>query len=68
MPIPNHCGECDKPMSNNDNWMCEACAREEARQQSMVSSNNTGVPLKDILPSMQDEDKDTQRSEEDSED
>jgi len=65
MPIPNHCGECDKPMTNDDGWLCDVC-REEERQKNMVSTNNTGEPLKNMLPSMQDEKEDTTRSEEDS--
>ncbi len=29
MPIPNHCFECDKPISATDGWFCEKCKEEE---------------------------------------
>lgn len=25
MPIPNHCAECDKPITNPDEWLCDLC-------------------------------------------
>jgi hypothetical protein len=28
MPIPNHCFECDKPITNSDGWYCEICKPE----------------------------------------
>ena len=29
MPIPNHCAECDKPLSNDDGWVCRSCSEKE---------------------------------------
>lgn len=29
MPIPNHCAECDKPLSNPDEWLCDSCKEKE---------------------------------------
>ena len=45
MPIPNHCIDCDKPVTN-DGWLCDSCEEEERRRKNMVSSNNTGEPMK----------------------
>ena len=28
MPIPNHCFECDKPVSG-DEWLCYNCQQKE---------------------------------------
>ena len=28
MPIPNHCFECDKPITASDGWYCEICKPE----------------------------------------
>ena len=27
--MPNHCGECDKPINNTDNWLCSKCSTNE---------------------------------------
>lgn len=54
MPIPNHCAECDKPLTNEDGWLCEICQEKE----KIVTSNDTGVDLSDILPSMKNEKQD----------
>tara|TARA_R110002020_G_scaffold237450_4_gene449831 strand:+ start:22247 stop:22435 length:189 start_codon:yes stop_codon:yes gene_type:complete len=53
MPIPNHCVECDKPIQNDDSWLCNACLDKE-RAKKMVTSNKTGEDLKNILPSLND--------------
>ncbi len=29
MPIPNHCAECDKPLDNPDEWLCDSCKEKE---------------------------------------
>lgn len=29
MPIPNHCAECDKPLTNDDGWVCSKCSERE---------------------------------------
>jgi len=29
MPIPNHCAECDKPLTNDDGWLCENCKEKD---------------------------------------
>jgi|TARA_R110000751_G_C13725943_1_gene475986 hypothetical protein len=47
MPIPFHCHECDSP-TLNVSGVCDACIK---RAKNMVSSNNTGEDLKNILPS-----------------
>jgi len=44
MPMPNHCGECDKPLTH-DKWMCKSCEDKE-REKKMVSSNRIGEPMK----------------------
>jgi hypothetical protein len=51
MPIPNHCAECDKPLSNEDGWLCELCKEKE----KIITSNKIGEDLSKILPSMKDE-------------
>ena len=28
-PLPHHFAECDKPLTNDDNWICERCLNEE---------------------------------------
>lgn len=53
MPIPNHCIECDKPLTNDDGYLCEAC-QEKERQKNMVTTNSTGEDLSNILPSLKD--------------
>lgn len=50
MPIPNHCAECDKPLTNEDGWLCFNCIEKE--KDKMVTSNNTGEDLTKILPSL----------------
>ena len=29
MPIPNHCVECDKPVQDQDSWLCDSCKEKE---------------------------------------
>jgi hypothetical protein len=29
MPIPNHCIECDKPLTNDDGWVCDTCLKKD---------------------------------------
>ena len=53
MPIPNHCAECDKPLTNDDGYLCESC-QEKEREKNMVTTNKTGEDLKNILPSLND--------------
>lgn len=53
MPIPNHCVECDKPLNNDDGYLCESCQDKE-REKNMVTTNKTGEDLKNILPSLND--------------
>ena len=57
MPIPFHCHECDTP-TLNEGGVCDDCIK---RAKNMVSSNNTGEDLKNILPSEKNERKDTDR-------
>lgn len=52
MPIPNHCGECDKPLSNNDSWMCQPCQEKEDKKKNIVTANVVGAKLSTQLPSM----------------
>ena len=56
MPIPNHCAECDKPLTNDDGYLCESC-QEKEREKNMVTTTSTGEDLSKILPSMKDESK-----------
>ena len=53
MPIPNHCVECDKPLTNDDGYLCESCQKKE----KVVYSSSTGVDLADILPSVKEQKK-----------
>ena len=53
MPIPNHCAECDKPLTNDDGYLCESCQDKE-REKNMVTTKKTGEDLKNILPSLND--------------
>ncbi len=38
MPLPNHCIECDKPLTNDDGWVCEKCI---AKLQEVVNARKT---------------------------
>ena len=51
MPIPNHCIECDKPLTNDDGYLCEPCQDKE-REKNMVTTTSTGEDLTKILPSL----------------
>ena len=60
MPIPNHCIECDKPLTNDDGYLCKACQDKE-REKNMVKTTSTGVDLTKILPSLIEKENSTRR-------
>lgn len=49
MPIPNHCVDCDRPLDNDDGYLCLLC---QERQDNIISSNSVGEDLTKILPSL----------------
>ena len=44
MPIPNHCIECDKPLTNDDGWVCDSCQDKEEKCQVQITKTIYNIP------------------------